>query len=60
MKAFWNNMLFDLNEGNLTSEEFAEKVGNSFRSDLEEIECAIKDYDLKTAFQIISTMKEDY
>lgn len=47
MKAFWDNLFFDMEECGLTKEQFAEKAGEEFRSELDRIYWAINDHEPK-------------
>ena len=60
MKAFWNDLFYDMREGNLEEEEAAEFAGKYIRDDIDIIEGAIKDYDLKKAMALILEMKKTY
>jgi hypothetical protein len=60
MKPFWDDMFFDLNEGNLTQDTFAFKAGSFIRDDLQRVEDAIRKYDGKTALEIIKEIKQEY
>jgi hypothetical protein len=60
MKAFWDNLFFDMKECGLTEELFAVKAGAEIRDDLRRIEDAIKEYDGKKALLIINEIKSTY
>jgi len=60
MKAFWNDLFYDMEECGLTKEEFAEKAGEDFRDELDRIYWAIKDHEPKKAFEVIQECKKGY
>lgn len=60
MKAFWADLFYDMKEGNLTEEKAADFGGKYIRDDIDIIEAAIKDYDLKKALALIWEMKKTY
>ena len=61
MKAFWADLFFDMRESNFkTDEKAAEFAGKYIRDDIDIIEGAIKDYDLKKALALILEMKKTY
>jgi len=61
MKAFWDNLFFDLNNGELKSqEEMALKGGHNICDDLRRIEDAIRQHDGKKALEIIEELKNYY
>ena len=60
MKAFWSDMFFDLQQGNETEEGSAKQSGEFIRDDFDQIERAIKDFDLKKALILIEEAKDNY
>ena len=60
MKAFWADLFFDMRENNLTEKGAADFAGKYIRDDVDRIERAIKDLDLKKAISLIWEMKKDY
>jgi hypothetical protein len=60
MKAFWDNLFFDIRESGDTNEVFAFKAGNEIRDDLRRVEDAIREYDLIKALTLIHELKNYY
>lgn len=60
MKAFWSDMFFDLKECNLSEEDSAKQSGEFIRDDFDNIERAIKSFDLQRALAIIQKAKDEY
>lgn len=60
MKAFWDNLFFDLEECGIDREAFAVKAGSEIRDDLRRIEDAIKEHDGKKALALIDELKGYY
>lgn len=60
MKAFWDNLFFDMRECGLTEEDFAEKAGKYIREDLSEITNSIKNFDLKKALLLLDEYSKEY
>jgi hypothetical protein len=61
MKAFWADLFHDMKEAdNFTEEKAADFAGKYIRDDIDIIEAAIKDYDLKKALALIWEMKKTY
>jgi len=60
LKAFWDNLFFDMEECGLDKAGFAQKAGKEIRDDLSSIEDAIKDYDGKKALALIDELKTAY
>ena len=60
MKAFWDNLFYDMREQGLTEEKAAEEVVKDIRDDFDNIEKAILNLDLKKALALIEEYKEYY
>ena len=60
MKPFWDNIFFDLYEGDIEKETLAGVYGDRICSDFRKIEDAIRNYDLKKALELIDEFKKDY
>lgn len=60
MKAFWDNLFFDMDECGITRDQFALKAGTEIRDDLRRIEDAIRKYDGKKALELIDELKNEY
>ena len=60
MKAIWDDLFFDIKESGLTEEGAATFMGKQIQDDIDRIERAIKDYDLKKALSLIWEMKKEY
>ena len=60
MKAFWDNLFYDMAECGLSKEDFAKKAGKDIREDLCRIEDAIREYDGKEALALIAGFKNWY
>ena len=60
MKAFWDNLYYDMRECGLKEENFALKAGNEIREDLRRIEDAILAHDGKMALTLIEEFKNTY
>lgn len=60
MKAFWDNLFYDLRECGLTQEEFALKAGEEIRDGLIRVEDAIMDHEGKKALDLLEELKGAY
>ena len=60
MKAFWDNLFYDMAECGLDKEEFAKKAGSDICEDLCRIEDAIREHDGKRALTLIAEFKNWY
>jgi len=60
MKEFWSDLFFDMEECDLTNEKAAEQYGSGICGDFDDIERAIKDFDLKRALILIQKAKKYY
>lgn len=60
MKAFWDNLFYDMEECGLSKEDFAKKAGGEIRNDLSCIEDAIREHDGKKALALIDEFKTQY
>lgn len=58
MKAIWDDMFFDIEEGNDTKEIAAMRVGELIKDDLRRIEYAIEALETKKALVFIKELKE--
>lgn len=60
MKNIWADMFFDMDDNGLTREDAAKYIGKEIRDDVDNIEGAIKDFDLQKALSLIWEMKKNY
>jgi len=59
MKAFWDNLNFDIENGQPVDEAY-QVAGAAIRDDVRNVEDAIRAYDLQKALRLLEEMKMDY
>lgn len=60
MKAFWDNLFYDLDEGHINNETFASMAGKEVRDDLRRIEDAIEAHEGRKALTLIDELMRQY
>ena len=59
MKAFWDNLKFDIDNGQPVDEAY-ESAGEVIRDEIEHVKDAIHACDLQKAFRLLAEMKDTY